>query len=117
MLNLLLASTGAASGAAGGDALGGQLGSLIWFVPLIAMFYFFMIRPQNKRKKQEEAMRNNIEIGDEITTIGGIVGKIVAIKDDADSFIIETGADRSKMKIKKWAIASNDTKKAEPAKK
>jgi len=113
MLNLVLAASGTTGGNGGGDIFG----SLIMFLPIIAVFYFFMIRPQNKKKKQEEAMRNNIEIGDEITTIGGIVGKIVAIKDDADSFIIETGADRAKMKIKKWAIASNDTKKEEAAKK
>ena len=51
-------------------------------------------------------MRNSLAIGDEVTTIGGIVGKIVSIKDDAENFIIETGSDRNKIKVKKWAIAS-----------
>lgn len=70
--------------------------------------YFLMIRPNSKRRKQEEEMRNSLKPGDEIITIGGIVGKIVSIKDDNDSFIIETGVDRNKIKIKKWAIASSN---------
>ncbi len=86
--------------------------SMLFLIPMVAVFYFLLIRPQNKKRKQEDAMRKNLEIGDDITTIGGIVGKIVAVKDDSDSFIIETGADRSKMKIKKWAIASCDTDKS-----
>lgn len=78
---------------------------------LLVGMYFLMIRPSTKRKKQEDEMRNNIQVGDEITTIGGIVGRVVAIKDEKESFIIETGVDRSKIKIKKWAIASCDTTK------
>ena len=66
-----------------------------------------MIRPQKKKQKEEQAMRDNLQIGDEITTIGGIVGKIVTVKDD--SLIIETGADRNRMKITRWAISQNNT--------
>lgn len=84
---------------------------ILIYVALFAVLYFVMIRPSSKRKKQEAEMRNNIDIGDEITTIGGIVGRIVAIKEDEDAFIIETGSDRVKMKFKKWAISSVDTVK------
>ena len=79
--------------------------------------YFLLIRPNSKKKKAEQEMRKNIAIGDEITTIGGIVGRIVAVKDDEDAFIIETGSDRVKMKFKKWAISSVDTEKETPQKK
>lgn len=77
----------------------------------IVGMYFLLIRPNSKRKKQEDQMRNSLEVGDEITTIGGICGRIVSIKDDSDTFIIETGSDRDKIKIKKWAIASCETVK------
>lgn len=68
--------------------------------------YFLLIRPNAKKRKQEDEMRRSLKVGDEITTIGGIVGRIVSIKDGADTFIIETGVDRSKIKIKRWAISS-----------
>lgn len=88
----------------------GIMNIVIMMVLLVGM-YFLMIRPSTKRKKQEDEMRNNIQIGDEITTIGGIIGRVVAIKDENESFIIETGVDRSKIKIKKWAIATCNTQK------
>lgn len=88
----------------------GIMNIVIMMVLLVGM-YFLMIRPSTKRKKQEDEMRNNIQIGDEITTIGGIIGRVVAIKDENESFIIETGVDRSKLKIKKWAIATCNTQK------
>lgn len=84
---------------------------ILIYVLLFGALYFLLIRPNSKKKKQEQEMRNNIAIGDEITTIGGIVGRIVAVKDDEDAFIIETGSDRVKMKFKKWAISSVDTVK------
>ena len=84
---------------------------ILVYVALFAVLYFLLIRPNSKKKKQEQEMRNNIAIGDEITTIGGIVGRIVALKEDEDAFIIETGSDRVKMKFKKWAISSVDTDK------
>ena len=84
---------------------------ILVYVALFAALYFLLIRPNSKKKKQEQEMRNNIAIGDDITTIGGIVGRIVAIKEDEDAFIIETGSDRVKMKFKKWAISSVDTVK------
>ncbi|MCR4616241.1 MAG: preprotein translocase subunit YajC [Clostridiales bacterium] len=74
---------------------------------LLAMMYFMTIRPQKKKQKEEQAMRDNLQIGDEVTTIGGIVGKIVTTKEDV--LIIETGADRNKIKITRWAISTNNT--------
>ena len=90
---------------------------ILVYVALFAALYFLLIRPNSKKKKAEQEMRKNIAIGDEITTIGGIVGRIVAVKDDEDAFIIETGSDRVKMKFKKWAISSVDTEKETPQKK
>ena len=84
-----------------------QYGSIIMIVVMIAMMYFLMIRPQKKKQQEEQKMRNSIRVGDELTTIGGITGRVVNIKDD--SLIIETGADRNKITIKKWAIQSVET--------
>ncbi len=86
-------------------------GMIIVYVALFAAMYFFLIRPNSKKRKAEEEMRKSITIGDDVTTIGGIVGRIVAIKEDEDAYIIETGTDRVKMKFKKWAISTVDTKK------
>jgi preprotein translocase subunit YajC len=83
--------------------------AIIYMVVIIGIFYLLLILPQNKKKKKEEKMRNSVQIGDEITTIGGIVGKVVGIKEDESALVIETGTDRSKMKIKKWAIGSVNT--------
>ena len=91
---------------------------IVIYAALFAALYFFMIRPNSKKKKQEQEMRNSITIGDDVTTIGGVVGRVVAVKEDEDAFIIETGSDRVKMKFKKWAISSVDSNKepAEPQK-
>ncbi|MBR6549512.1 MAG: preprotein translocase subunit YajC [Clostridia bacterium] len=80
---------------------------IVYIVLIVAFFYFFMIRPQKKRQKQEEALRNNVQIGDEIITIAGVYGRVVAVKED--SFIIESGPDRSKQRIARWAIQQNLT--------
>ena len=87
---------------------------ILIYVALFAVLYFLLIRPNSKKKKQEQEMRNNIAIGDDITTIGGITGRIIAVKEDEDAFVIETGPDRTKMKFKKWAISSVDTVKDTP---
>ena len=83
---------------------------LVTFGPLVlivVLMYFIMIRPQRKKQKEEQKMRNSLRVGDEITTIGGICGRVVNVKEDG--LIIETGADRNKMSIKKWAIQSVET--------
>ena len=84
---------------------------IVIYAAIFAGLYFFLIRPNSKKKKEEAQLRNNLEIGDEITTIGGIVGRVVAIKEDDDSIVIETGSDRNKMKMKKWAISTINTVK------
>ena len=86
----------------------GMFGMIIWLVVIFGFMYFLMIRPQKKRQKEEQEMRNALEIGDEIVTIGGIVGRVVTIREN--DLIIETGADRNKMKIERWAINTNRTK-------
>ena len=75
-------------------------------VVLIVLFYFLLIRPQRKRDKQERDMRNSIEIGDEISTIGGFIGRVVNIKDDV--LVIESSSDRTKLKIYRWAIRGKE---------
>ncbi len=71
---------------------------------LVVVMYFMMIRPQRKKEKKEQAMRDAMQIGDEVITIGGIIGMVVSIKDD--SVVIETGGDRSKIRVKKFAIST-----------
>ncbi len=114
MTNILpiLADNASANNA---TSLGSMLPMILVWVAVIAFMYFFLIRPNSKKKKEEAEMRNSLEIGDEITTIGGIMGRIVAIKDDEDAIIIETGSDRVKMKFKKWCISTVDTVKEKPA--
>ncbi len=87
---------------------------IVIYVLIFGALYFFLIRPNSKKKKEEAELRNNIDIGDEITTIGGIMGRVVAIKEDEDAIIIETGSDRVKMKMKRWCISSVDTQKDRP---
>ena len=74
---------------------------------MFVMLYFFMIRPENKRKKDAENLRNSLAVGDEITSIGGITGTVCAVKEN--TIVIETGADRVRIELAKWAISSNET--------
>lgn len=97
--------------AAAQQTAGGGMVMVIYVVLIIAFFYFFMIRPQKKQEKQTAAMRNSLEVGDEVTTIGGVVGRISHIKDDIVT--IETGADRVRIRFKKSAIGSVDKKAGE----
>lgn len=87
--------------------------SVILLVIMVAIFYFMLIRPENKKKKEVEAMRNAVAVGDEITTIGGIKGVICHIKDDL--IVIETGADRVRIEMQRWAISTNDSAAARSA--
>ena len=86
---------------------GGMGSSILMIVAMLGIFYFMLIRPENKRKKEAEQTRNSVKTGDEITTIGGIVGKVVNVKDD--KIVIETSADQVRIELMKWAISSNDT--------
>lgn len=93
---------------------GSMLVMLLVYGGLFFILWLVLIRPQNKKRKQEEEMRKNVDVGDEITTIGGICGRVVSIKDD-DSYIIETGAEKNKIKIMRWSILQNNTiKEAAP---
>ena len=83
---------------------------MVNFLPIVAifvLFWFLLIRPQKKREKQNEQMRSTLQIADEIMTSGGIIGRIVSMKED--TLVIETGSDRSKIRIARWAVAQNLT--------
>ena len=89
---------------------GGTGDLLMTLLPLILMFvvfYFILIRPENKRKKEAEQMRSSMKNGDKITTIGGITGTVVDVKED--KFVIESGADRVRIEFEKWALSTNTT--------
>src|SRR5659263_122791 len=105
-LNILPLADSATTPAVGAD-LTSTITTIGMFAVIIVVFYFLLIRPQRKKEKDTQKMRSALQVGDEITTVGGVIGRIVTIKDD--SIIIETGADRSKLRLKKWAIQSNDT--------
>lgn len=95
----------AAPGAAGGQ--GGLTSTVIMLVVMIGVFYFLMIRPENKRKKEAEQMRSSVKNGDKVTTIGGVVGVVVDVKDD--KFVMETSADQVRIEFCKWALSTNET--------
>ena len=88
--------------------MGGNIGPIILIVVMFVALYFFMIRPQKKQEREVNNMRNNLQVGDEITTIGGIIGKIVSIKEE--TLMIETGHDRTKIRILKTAVRQVDVK-------
>lgn len=85
----------------------GMSGLIPMLIAMVALMYFMIWRPEKKRKKEEEELRNSLDVGDKISTIGGIVGKIVEI--DGDSIVIETSKDRVRMELKKFAVATNET--------
>lgn len=94
------ATTGASQG-------GGLMGMFLPMLILVGVFYFMMIRPENKRKKEAEQMRSSIKNGDKVTTIGGIVGIVVDVK--GDNFVMETSADQVRIEFAKWALSTNET--------
>ena len=104
-MTLFLTET--ASVAAGGSSM------ILMLVLMFAIFYFMIIRPENKKKKKADEMRNSLSLGDEITTIGGITGKIVQITEDTLTF--ETGEDRVRIQVKKWAVSTTAKMEAEEA--
>lgn len=99
MLNFLTETTGMAGG--------NMTTTIIMLVVMLGIFYFMLIRPENKRKKEAEEMRSALKNGDKITTIGGIAGTVVDVKED--KFVIETGADRVRIELAKWALSTNET--------
>ncbi len=110
MNHLIFLDAAAGAAAATGEMNGASM--LLMLVPYLVLLiplYFFMIRPSNKKKKKEAEMKKNAQVGDIITTIGGISGRIIAVKDEIESIVIETGSDKSRLQIKRWAIGSVDT--------
>ena len=99
-------TTAAADGTSGAGTFTMQIPMVLIFV----IFYFLMIRPENKRKKKAQEMRDSIAVGDKITTIGGMIGKVVHVADDRITF--ETGEDRVRIEVTKWAISINEGKGA-----
>ena len=81
--------------------------TIIMMLAMVAVFYFMLIRPENKRKKEAEAMRSALKTGDKVTTIGGIQGTVVSVKDE--KFVLETGADQVRIEFAKWALSTNET--------
>ena len=108
MLNFFLdAAAGATDAVAQEGGLMAQLSFPLMLVAMIAVFYFLMIRPQKKQEKEAQAMRNSISVGDTITTIGGITGTVVDVKETR--IVLETGADQVRIELEKWAISTNET--------
>lgn len=110
ILSFIMRAEAAAGAADAADQ--GSMGSivlyyLVMFGVVIAMMYFIAIRPQKKKEKEAKEMRESLQIGDEVTTIGGITGIIV--RKNEDTVVIETGGDRSKIRVKIWAISENAT--------
>ncbi len=95
---------------AGGDLTSGMM-SIVLIVVMIVFFYFFVMRPQKKQEREVAQMLNELAVGDEITTIGGIIGEIVSIKDE--TVLIETSRDRTRIRILKSAIKNIDVKASE----
>lgn len=97
------------------DAAAGGGSMIIMLVLMFAIFYFLIIRPENKKKKKADEMRNSLTVGDEIITIGGMIGKIVQVTEDTITF--ETGEDRVRIQTKKWAVSTTAKMEAAEAKK
>lgn len=102
MLNFLLETTGSTTES------GSPWVTIVMIVGLVLVFYFFVIRPQKKQEKQDAEMRDSLAVGDEVTTIGGIIGKVVSIKDE--TFVLETTKDCTKIRFLRGAIRSIDVK-------
>ncbi len=97
-------ATSATASGTGATSSSGAIQSVLMIVALFAVFYFLMIRPENKKKKKVEEMRSSLGVGDEVVTIGGIKGKIVNMSSDTITF--ETGEDRVRIEVAKWAIST-----------
>jgi preprotein translocase subunit YajC len=104
----------AAEGDVAAPGLFGSYGTIIMLILMVAVFYFFMIRPESKRKKKLKEMRDSLGVGDTITTIGGIFGKVVSI--DGEKLTFETGEDRVRIQVAKWAVANIGKATEEPTK-
>ena len=110
LLTFLLRAESSAANSTNAEMQGGTFSLVYSFVMMAIVFaimYFLMIRPQKKKEKEAKEMRDNLQIGDEVTTIGGITG--IVVRKTEDTVVIETGGDRSKIRVKTWAISENAT--------
>ena len=104
--NLYATSSGGADLAGGGGTF-----TIVWLVIMVALFYFMLIRPQKKKEKADRQLRASLQAGDKIVTIGGVTGRILSVKDDEVTF--ETGAAKTRLTVKKWAIQTREGPEAE----
>lgn len=107
LLGAVITMSGCAESGVGSTS---SMYSMIWIVVLLGVMYAVMIIPENKRKKKAQQMRDSIEVGDKITTIGGMIGKVVHVTEDTVTF--ETGEDRVRIEVTKWAVSVNEGKGA-----
>lgn len=116
MMNFFLTAGAAATETANNaqQQEGSILGMLLPIVLIFVVFYFFLIRPEKKRKKEVDSMRNSLKVGDEITTIGGIIGTITYINDDEDIIAIKSGIEGAELRFARWAVGTKK-KVEEPA--
>lgn len=110
MMSMSASATDGSSGAAQMAGLG-SYGTIIWLVIMIALFYFMLIRPQKKKEKADRQLRASLQAGDKIVTIGGFTGRVLTVKDDEVTF--ETGAAKTRLTVKKWAIQTREGPEAE----
>ena len=108
---LLLSGTALAASVDAGGSIASLLTSILPFVLIIGIFYFLMIRPQRKKEKETKAMLEAVKVGDRVTTIGGIFGRVTNIKDDV--ITVEIGSDRTKLVVARWAIRTVEGTSAE----
>lgn len=106
IFNLYATSTGGADLAGGSGTF-----TILWLVVMVALFYFMLIRPQKKKEKADRQLRASLQAGDKIVTIGGFTGRILSVKDDEVTF--ETGAAKTRLTVKKWAIQTREGPEAE----
>lgn len=109
LLSILLRAESTAASSASAESMQQMslVSSIVMMVIVFGLMYFIMIRPQKKKEKEAKEMRDNLQIGDEVTTIGGITG--IVVRKTEDTVVIETGGDRSKIRVKTWAISENAT--------
>ena len=108
IFNLYATSNGGADLAGGGSTF-----TIIWLVIMVALFYFMLIRPQKKKEKADRQLRASLQAGDKIVTIGGFTGRVLSVKDDEVTF--ETGAAKTRLTVKKWAIQTREGPEVEAA--
>ncbi len=106
-LNYLCMGMSAGGSGEGSGSSSSPVTMIVIMVVMVVVMYFMTIRPQKKKQQEEQKLRDSVQIGDEITTIGGINGRVVTVKED--SIVLETGADRTKIKLMRWGIQTNNT--------